>query len=439
MQFTAEYTWLESYLDNDSLWLDDAVNWDDVFDLATSDYNLFSFLTNPFFVNSHFFLDSITKLSFLDILLLTESNNISTSREFFDFIMWDLSCFLYNTFLPAQLLFFTDYQDFMVIVLYHSPELTLAILEYTNSFWLSASIGSNPSSVFDIFNDAIMSTLSEFLEYFIAFFIFIWGVIFFMSIFRLLKWNNIIEVYLVRMHSFLFSISRENRLQLEAVLTVVFIFVLYFAMMIATFDDDQEELMETFTSFSFYAFLGVFAYFLYRYSIHYFSFLAASDTKRESLSLFSQFAVDFLDTVGLLLRFIVLMARLNLYDFLDDLLDSYYLFVCDFDDDEYFSDLLFSIFSVMFFDTDLHDDRSFFFEDEVDLANDLFSLYFILWSKLSLFLFFAMEECVRVLLAFYVTYLIIFEVQAVNRSYVEDTYLFKKRQGFSSKVEFNHI
>jgi len=180
------------------------------------------------------------------------------------------------------------------------------------------------------------------------------------------------------MHSFLFSASRENRLQLEAVLTVVFIFVLYFAMMIATFDDDQEELMETFTSFSFYAFLGVFVYFLYRYSIHYFSFLAASDTKRESLSLFSQFAVDFLDTVGLLLRFIVLMARLNLYDFLDDLLDSYYLFVCDFDDDEYFSDLVFSIFSVMFFDTDLHDDRSFFFEDEVDLANDLFSLYFIL-------------------------------------------------------------
>ena len=49
MQFTAEYTWLESYLDNDSLWLDDAVNWDDVFDLATSDYNVFSFLTNPFF------------------------------------------------------------------------------------------------------------------------------------------------------------------------------------------------------------------------------------------------------------------------------------------------------------------------------------------------------------------------------------------------------
>ena len=206
-------------------------------------------------------------------------------------------------------------------------------------------------------------------------------------------------------------------------------------MMIATFDDDQEELMETFTSLSFYLFLGVFIYFLYKYSIHYFSFLAASDNKRSSLSLIVQFAVDFLDTIGLLLRFIVLMARLNLYDFLDDLLDSYYLFVCDFDDDEYYSDLFFSTYSILFFDTDNNDDRSFFFEDEVDLSNDLFSLYFILWSKFSLFFFFALEECIRVLLAFYVTYLIIFEVQAVNRSYIEDLYLFKKRT--STKVSFN--
>jgi hypothetical protein len=188
----------------------------------------------------------------------------------------------------------------------------------------------------------------------------------------------VIEVYLVRFHSFLFSISRENRLQLEAVLTVVFIFVLYVAMMIATFDDDQEELMEVFTSLSFYSFLGVFLYILYRYSIHYFSFLAATDAKGSSLSMISQFAFDFLDTIGLLLRFIVLMARLNLYDFLDDLLDSYYIFVCDFDDDEYFADLFFSISSIIFFDTDIHDDRSFFFEDEADLMSDFFSLYFIL-------------------------------------------------------------
>lgn len=148
-------------------------------------------------------------------------------------------------------------------------------------------------------------------------------------------------------------------------------------MMAATFDDDQEELFEIFISLSFYSFLGAFIYFIYRYSIHYLSFLAATDSKNSSVSLISQFAFDFLDTIGLLLRFIVLMARLNLYDLLDDLLDSYYIFLCDFDDDDYLSDLLFSISSIIFFDGDAQDDRSFLFEDEIDIGSDLFTLYFI--------------------------------------------------------------
>ena len=61
----------------------------------------------------------------------------------------------------------------------------------------------------------------------------------------------------------------------------------------------------------------------------------------------------------------------------DDVLDSYYIFVADFDDEEYFNDLFFSISPLLFFDGDVHDDRSLFLEDEFDLASDLFSLYFI--------------------------------------------------------------
>lgn len=155
--------------------------------------------------------------------------------------------------------------------------------------------------------------------------------------------------------------------------------------------------------------------------------MSASDSKREVLSLLSQFITDILDTLGFLLRFLVLMARLNLYDFLDDILDSYYIFVCDFDDDEYYPDLLLAIHLIMTCDVDLNEDRLVFFEDELDLSLDLFSSFFILWSKFSLFFFFAVEECLRLLLAFFITYLILFEVQALNRSYIEDLYLFKKR------------
>jgi hypothetical protein len=172
--------------------------------------------------------------------------------------------------------------------------------------------------------------------------------------------------------------SRELRMQFEAVIKVVFFFLLYFSAMVATFDDDQEELLEGFHLFSFYLFLGVFAFLVYRYSIHYFSFLQATEAKSRLVGLVTQFLHDMANTFALSLRFIVLMIRLNMYDFLDDILDSYYIFLCDFDDDEYFVDLFYSFFTLMFFDSDNNDDRSVFLEDEVDFSLDLFSLYFII-------------------------------------------------------------
>jgi len=437
MKFPNEYNWLESYLDNDTLWLEDTLNWDDVFDLITADFNILSFFTSAFFVNSHFFLDFFTKTSFLDTMLTVEALNQFTTQRFLNIFFWDLMAFVYTNFFPLQLLFFTDYQDFLMLIFQNSPELSLVLVDYITINWLNFTIRSTPSSVFDTFQDSLNSTLSEFVEYFIAFFIFFLALGLFIGSFRLLRWDNSIETYLVRTHSYLFTASRETRLQLEATLKVLFFFVLYFAMMIATFDDDQEELLEFFHGSSFYAFLLVFVYFLYRYSIHYFSFLQASTGDSRAISPFFQFAQDMANTFALMLRFGVLMLRLNIYDFLDDVLDSYYIFVCDFDDDEYFSELFFSVFSVMFFDTDNNDDRSFFLEDEMDFSMDLFSLYFIVWSKFSLFFLFALDEIARVLLAYYVVYLIIFEIQAVNRTYVEDQYLLNKRSLSQNSIHTN--
>jgi len=183
---------------------------------------------------------------------------------------------------------------------------------------------------------------------------------------------------MIRVHSFLFYLSRENRLQLEAAIQSLFFFIIYISFMIATLDDDQEELLEAFTSLSFTLFLFIFLYFLYRYSIHYLSFLSPSDSKRESLSLVSQFLTDLLDMLGLVLRFLLLMLRLNLYDFLDDITDSYYIFLADFDDDEYYSDLMIAASAIMSFNSDVHDDRALFLEEELDFSMDLLSLYFLL-------------------------------------------------------------
>jgi hypothetical protein len=72
------------------------------------------------------------------------------------------------------------------------------------------------------------------------------------------------------------------------------------------------------------------------------------------------------------------MLRLNIYDGVDDILDSYYIVFVDFDEDEYFLETLPKASSFSFFDTDVHDDRSFLLEDESDLTVDLYTIYAVI-------------------------------------------------------------
>ena len=172
MILPVEYSWLESYLDHDSLWLDDALNWEEVFDLALSDFTIYNFLTTPFFFNVHFFLDSFVKISFLDIIFMFESNKTLYTRELYDLFIWDVTSFICNKFLPLQFLFYTDYQDFLTLILYYSPELVLALIDYLNIYWLNSFSSYAASSVFDLYSDIINSTISEFTENLILLFLF---------------------------------------------------------------------------------------------------------------------------------------------------------------------------------------------------------------------------------------------------------------------------
>ena len=194
------------------------------------------------------------------------------------------------------------------------------------------------------------------------------------------------------------------------------------------FDDDQEEFIEYVDS-GFFVFFTILVLFLvFKYSVHYFAFLEASVAEGRTVNFATkQFFKDFLNTFSLLLRFYILLFRINVYDSLDDFFDSYYIFVGDFDDDEYLNELFLSIHGTMFFTLDNNDDRSFMLEDENDFTNDLFYTYFVVWGKLMLFLFFTVEEIARLGLAFYICYLIIFEVHSVNCSYREDNFLNLKR------------
>lgn len=194
------------------------------------------------------------------------------------------------------------------------------------------------------------------------------------------------------------------------------------------FDDDKEELIEYMDTTFFYFFNFVLVYFCYKHSIHYFSFLEATTTgTRSTMFLSTQFFADFVGSFSLILRFYALLLRLNVYDLLDDCLDSYYVFIGDFDDDEYLNELFFSVHGTIFFTMDNQDDRSFLLEDENDFSNDFFYIYFLIWGKIFYFLFYTVELIARFGLAFYVIYLVVFEIYGVNCSYKEDNYFNLKR------------
>ena len=59
---------------------------------------------------------------------------------------------------------------------------------------------------------------------------------------------------------------------------------------------------------------------------------------------------------------------------------GYYIFVDDFDDDEYLNELFLSTHGTLFFTLDNNDDRSFLLEDENGFSNDLFYAYFVVWG-----------------------------------------------------------
>ena len=428
MRSYSEYNWLQSYFDNDAFWLDDVISWDESFDLFLSDYNIFFFLTSPFFVNIHFFLDSFVKMSFLDVILLAETDSKLFSRELFDFVMWDNLYYLSNTFFYSQVLYYTDYQDFFVVVLYHSPELTLALNDFVSSYWLNAAISLVPHAVFDIFSDSLNSSIDELVKYMFLFIAFIWVFILVNGEARVQSLFSILNPTMTRLESYFFSWSRDTRMQFEAALVILFLMFLYGTMMIVTFDDDQEEFLEYFEQLMYTGVFYVLIYYIVRVGVHFFSFLEASVSEGRTFKfVLGQFTRDALNTFAFTMRLFTLMVRFFIYESNDDILDSYYIFIGDFDDDEYFNELFFSTFPTLFFDGDNNDDRSFFLEDEIDLSSDLFSLYFIMLTKLGSLMFYVPEGIARAFLAFYIGYLIVFEVHTANRSYVEDFYFSSKR------------
>jgi hypothetical protein len=385
-------------------------------------------LTSSYFANTHYSTDWLTVSSFIEPVLVMEILSKFTPLALFFSSMVDLAVHLTVVNGSLSLLLHADYQDWVTTLLHHSPELLLALSDWNALVFSSNTYNISAAAVFDIFQDAPMSKISEFVESFALLVVYTWFITLTIAVLRVRSISKSVDAYVTRVKYYFFSLACEQRLQTEAVLEAVFLTFLFLTMMIMTFDDDREEVIEFFNLNLFYVFLFTFVFHAWKYSTHYLSFLDSSRQKSSNVVLVAgQFLFDLLNLLGFGLRFVLLMMRLNIYDGLDDILESFFVCFVDWEEDECFLDTLPNGSSFSFFDTDAHDDRSFLQEDEADLIVDFYTIYAMVWGKYVFFLSFVIEEFARAGLALFVTYILMFEINAVNRSRSEDSYFASKR------------
>jgi len=141
-----EANWMNTYKSSDQIWLADSLNWEKTSNLAFSDYSFISFLYNSFFVNQHILTDKMTKLSYLDIVLVkTNSWNFSLQTLYFSFLN-DIYVDFFNIYLPLISLFGSNHQDIFSLIMISSPELNLALFEYFFNYFFYKQFKRNSFS-----------------------------------------------------------------------------------------------------------------------------------------------------------------------------------------------------------------------------------------------------------------------------------------------------
>jgi len=191
-------------------------------------------------------------------------------------------------------------------------------------------------------------------------------------------------------------------------------------MLLLASDDISEQVSELINTYYLMIFTYLIISLIMLYSVHVFTFLALSAySKRSLLVVLRQFKNDILDLLSLILRFYILLFRLNVYDLLEDLFDGYYIFLGDFGDEYLLDNSLFAINAFEGFSAN-NGDENFDFEDtNSSLWFDIFKVYYYVWGEFTYFYVFCLEEGARLLLAVYIIFLIFFEIHATNMRFLE--------------------
>jgi hypothetical protein len=121
-------------------------------------------LVNSSFVNQHVVIDFLSKLTYLDAILVSSTKvgkaQLTPQTLYLNSVI-DSSTHLNSLYLPINSLLQTEYQESIALTTLVSPELTTAVQDYVTSYFLNSSFSQSPSAVFDSYTNNLNFFPSE--------------------------------------------------------------------------------------------------------------------------------------------------------------------------------------------------------------------------------------------------------------------------------------
>ena len=419
--------WASIYVEGSQSWFPNLLEINiKVSNNLVSDLSFFESILNLTYHNAYLDLRMVQGNSLLDyIILFTAKPGVSIgsfSQVLFTRLATDWvpqsNLYLY------PLCFVYQYQQHSLddIIPFLAPELIYALQQTLYSFGLSRAVLTFSINSFDTLIAHIESNYlaSPGFVFFLTILpnLLLFSLVFFSIL--LTSVQKLLPFALVRSFKQLYKTAVGMSSNFEFIFFLISSILLYLLMLLLISDDISEQVYELVSSYYLIIFTYLILALVLTYSIHIFAFLSlATYSKRSLLLVLRQFKNDIMDLLSLVMRFYVLLFRLNVYDLLEDLFDGYYIFLGDFGD-EYLLDT--NLIYLNSFDgfTQNNIEENFDFEDtNSNLWLDLFKLYYFFWGEFTFFYIFCLEEGARLLLATYIVFLIFFEIHATNMRFLE--------------------
>lgn len=286
-----------------------------------------------------------------------------------------------NTFLLAPLFVVYRFEQYNLedIVKIASPDVTHALSSFAHSYWLTNILLVKSSKTFD---SVIVTVESLNCKFPALYFLLLYIPVFFtltlvIYSFVSLVISRLLPFTFIRAFNQLYKTTVSILSNFEFTFFLFSSLSLYILVVLLSADDIFEQVSDLLLSNYVILFTLLIVYLTVLYSVHILTFIALSAYSKCSLVIITrQFKNDILDLASLLMRFYVLLFRLNVYDLLEDLFDGYYIFLGDFGDEYLLDGTLVPTAFLDGFSLSTGEENCDFEDTNPNLWFDIFKLYY---------------------------------------------------------------